>query len=110
MSSLLVLLLAVTSEIVATTSLKLSDGLTKLVPSIFVVVGYLAVFYFLSLTLKNMPLGTAYAIWSGLGTAGTVVMGILIWQEKLDIWRVVGIMLIILGVIVLNLFAEQPAI
>jgi multidrug transporter EmrE-like cation transporter len=103
---LLILLLAVFSEIIATTSLKLSEGFTKPLPAVFVVLGYGAAFYFLSLTLKNMHLGTAYAIWSGLGTAGAVIIGMLLWQEKLDGWRIIGIALIVIGVIVLNLFAE----
>lgn len=99
------LLLAIASELVATTSLKLSDGFTKWVPAVVVVVGYGAAFYFLSLSLKHVPLGTAYAIWSGIGTVGTVIIGVLLWQEKLDAWRVLGIVLIVLGVALLNVMS-----
>lgn len=106
MNSMLLLLVAVVSEITATTSLKLSEGFTKPVPSIAVVLGYGAAFYFLSLTLKNMPLGTAYAIWSGLGTAGAVTVGVILWQENIDFWRIAGLVLIVTGVILLNVFAE----
>lgn len=101
------LILAVVSEVVATTSLKVSNGFSKPLPSVLVVVGYGAAFYFLSLTLKHMQLGTAYAIWSGLGTAGAVLAGVLLWREQLDIGRIVGIVLIVIGVIILNLFAES---
>jgi small multidrug resistance pump len=98
--------MAILSEIVATTSLKLSDGFSKPLPSILVVIGYGTAFYFLSLTLKNMALGTAYAIWSGLGTAGAIIIGALIWKESLNPWRLLGIALIIVGVSVLNLMEK----
>lgn len=103
------LLLAIASELVATTSLKLSDGFTKWAPAVVVVVGYGAAFYFLSLSLKHVPLGTAYAIWSGIGTVGTVIIGVLLWQEKLDAWRVLGIALIVLGVALLNVVSPGDA-
>lgn len=106
MNTVVTLMLTILSEVIATTSLKASEGFTKPIPSIIVVVGYAIAFYMLSLTIKNMPLGTAYAIWSGLGTTGVVLVGILVWREPLDIPRIVGIALIVIGVIVLNLFAE----
>ena len=102
------LLFAILLEIVATTSLKLSNGFTKLVPSVVVVLGYAASFYLLSLALKYFPLGTAYAIWSGLGTALTVIVGIILWQESVSLSRILGIAIIIAGVVLLNL-AESPA-
>jgi small multidrug resistance pump len=105
-SPFVTLLLTIVSEIIATTSLKASQGLTRPGPTLLVIVGYSAAFYLLSLTLKNMPLGTAYAIWSGLGTAGVVLVGMIVWHERVDAPRVIGLALIIMGVIVLNLFAE----
>lgn len=104
----LFLLVAILTEIVATTSLKLSDGFTRLAPSIVVVIGYAASFYMLSLSLRGLPLGTAYAIWSGLGTALTVVVGIILWQEAISPLRIVGILTIIAGVVLLKL-ADSPA-
>ncbi|MGO0060585.1 DMT family transporter [Brevibacillus fluminis] len=104
----LFLLLAILTEIVATTSLKLSDGFTRLAPSIVVVIGYAVSFYLLSLSLRGLPLGTAYAIWSGLGTALTVVVGIILWQESISPLRIIGILTIIAGVVLLKL-ADSPA-
>lgn len=106
MNPILSLVLAIASEIIATTSFKLSEGFTKPFPSIVVIVGYAATFYLLSQTLKAIPLGTTYAIWSGVGTAGAVLLGIIIWREPMDLARMVGIGLIVAGVVVLNLFAE----
>lgn len=99
---------AILLEIVATTSLKLSDAFTRLVPSVVVVIGYGAAFYMLSLSLKSMPLGTAYAIWSGVGTALTAIVGMILWQESVSPLRILGIAIIIAGVVLLNL-AESPA-
>ncbi|GAB7387713.1 multidrug efflux SMR transporter [Bacillaceae bacterium] len=84
-----------------------SDGTTIGVndqwPSLLVVIGYGAAFYLLSLSLKHIPLGVAYAIWSGLGTVGTVMIGFFLWRETLDIYRVIGIALILIGTVILNL-------
>lgn len=96
-------MLAIASEVAATTSLKLSQGFTRLGPSLVVIIGYGAAFYFLSLSLKHIPLGVAYAIWSGLGTAGAVLAGVLLWHETLDPYRAVGIALILIGTVMLNL-------
>lgn len=104
------LALTIIAEIIATTALKVSQGFSRPLPSIVVIIGYSIAFYLLSVTIKNMPLGTAYAIWAGLGTAGTVLIGVLVWNERLDLPRILGIALIIAGVIVLNLFAEGAKI
>jgi small multidrug resistance pump len=76
---------------------------------VLVVVGYGLSFYFLALALKQIPLGVAYAIWSGLGTAGAVLAGILLWRESLSLAGVAGIVLIIAGVILLNLYSGVSA-
>jgi small multidrug resistance pump len=97
------LLLAILSEVVGTVALKASDGFARLGPTALVVVGYGLTFYLLGLALKQIPLGVAYAIWSGLGTAGAVLAGVLLWRESLNLAGVIGIALIMAGVLILNL-------
>ena len=96
------LALAIGSEIIATVSLKLSNGFTKPIPSVVVVLGYAMSFYALSISLRTIPLGVVYAIWSGVGTAAIVVIGLFLFRETLDVVKVVGIGLIITGVVMLN--------
>jgi small multidrug resistance pump len=108
-SSMLILVLAILSEVVGTVALKASEGFARFGPIVLVVVGYGMSFYFLALALKQIPLGVAYAIWSGLGTAGAVIAGILLWRESLTLAGVAGIVLIIAGVILLNLFSGVSA-
>lgn len=103
MKAYLFLTVAIVSEIIGTSMLKASDGFTKLYPSIGTVVCFVLAFYSLSLSLQQIPLGVAYAIWSGVGTALTAVIGIVIWKETASLTTAVGIVLIIAGVIVLNL-------
>ena len=107
--SLLLLLVAILSEVVGTVALKASDGFARLGPTALVVVGYGLTFYFLGLALKQIPLGVAYAIWSGLGTAGAVLAGVLLWRESLNLAGVIGIALIVAGVLILNLFPGVSA-
>jgi small multidrug resistance pump len=104
---MMILFLAILGEVVGTVALKVSDGFARLGPSV-VVVGYGLSFYLLALALKQIPLGVAYAIWSGLGTAGAVVAGILLWRESLNLAGV-GILLIIAGVVLLNVFSGASA-
>ena len=106
MKTALIFFFAVLSEVIATISLKFSEGFTRLLPSIIVVVGYGLSFYLLSISLKFMPIGIAYALWSGIGIILTVIVGKLIWQETLDWARVAGIGLIILGILIINLFSK----
>ncbi|MCX7913141.1 MAG: multidrug efflux SMR transporter [Thermodesulfovibrionales bacterium] len=107
MKSWLFLFIAIISEVIATASLKESDGFTKLLPSVLVVVGYCLAFYFLSLTLRSIPVGIAYAIWSGVGITLITLIGWIIFGQKLDTPALIGITLIVLGVIVLNLFSKS---
>ena len=107
--SLLLLLVAILSEVAGTVALKASDGFARLGPTALVVVGYGLTFYFLGLALKQIPLGVAYAIWSGLGTAGAVLAGVLLWRESLNLAGVIGIALIVAGVLILNLFPGASA-
>ncbi len=102
-----ILFLAILSEVIATSSLKFSEGFTKLVPSAVVVIGYGLSFYLLSLTLKVMPIGVAYAIWSGVGLILTVIAGMILFRETLDWARVFGILLIIAGIIFINVVSKS---
>lgn len=97
---------AIVSEVVATSALKASEGFSRLWPSAIVVVGYAAAFYFLALTLKTIPLGVAYAIWSGVGVALVALIAWVLFGQSLDLPGIVGISLIVAGVIVLNLFSK----
>jgi small multidrug resistance pump len=105
---MLLLFLAIVCEVVATASLKAAQGFTRPLFVVLVVVGYGAALYLLSLSLRHIPLGVAYAIWSGVGTVGTVLVGMLVWQEVLTLPRAIGILLIIVGVILLNVFQQAP--
>lgn len=98
--------LAIISEVVATTSLKSTEGFTKLVPSIIVVIGYTAAFYFVSLTLDTLPVGVVYAIWSGVGIALVAIISVIVLDQKLDAGAVVGMGLIIAGVVVMRVFSK----
>ena len=97
------LLLAIASEVVATSALKASDGFTRLGPAVVVVVGYATSFYFLALTLRDIPLGVTYAVWSGIGTAAIAIIGVVFFRETLGWAGIAGITLIVLGVVMLNL-------
>lgn len=109
MKIFIILLFAILAEVIGTTALKLSNGFTRPIPSIVVVIGYGASFYLLSLALKAMPIGVAYAIWSGVGLILTVIAGMVIWRETLDWARVVGIVLILAGIIFINVISKSPA-
>ena len=98
--------LAIFSEVIATASLKSTDEFTRLVPSIVVLVGYTAAFYFLSLTLDTIPIGVAYAVWSGVGVATITLVSFVVYDQKIDAAGLLGIGLIVVGVVVLRLFSE----
>jgi small multidrug resistance pump len=99
----LTLAAAILAEVLGTTAMKYSNGFTKLWPSLGTAVGYLIAFFLLAQTLKTMSVGTAYAIWSGLGTATVAVIGMVFIGEAVNAARILGIMLVIAGVVVLNL-------
>lgn len=101
----LFLAIAICAEVVATSALKASEGFTRLIPSIIVVVGYAISFYLLSLTLKVIPIGITYAIWSGVGVVLISLAGWYFYGQKLDLASIIGILLIVSGVMVLNLFS-----
>lgn len=100
------LVIAIVSEVLATSTLKASDGFSRFYPSLVVVVGYGLAFYFLSLTLRTIPVGIAYAVWSGVGVVLISLLGWVMYGQKLDAAAVIGILLIAAGVIVLNVFSK----
>ncbi|HRO62674.1 SMR family transporter [Thermomonas sp.] len=101
--------LAIVAEVIATSLLKSSEGFTRLWPSLAVIVGYGAAFFFLSLTLRAIPVGVAYAIWSGVGVVLVTLIAWLAFGQKLDWPALVGIALIACGVVVLNLFSRTSS-
>lgn len=104
--SYLYLSIAIVCEVIATTALKAADGFTRPVPSLIVVVGYAVAFYCLSLTLRTLPVGIAYAIWSGVGIALISVAGLWLYNQRLDLPALLGMGLILAGVLVINLFSQ----
>ncbi|SHG88630.1 DMT family transporter [Pedobacter caeni] len=103
------LFVAILAEVIATSALKASEQFSKLIPSLIVIAGYVIAFYFLSLTLKTMQVGIAYALWSGVGIVLVSAAGYFLYQQKLDLPAILGIGLIILGVIVINVFSKSAA-
>jgi len=98
--------IAIVAEVVATSALKSSDSFSRLWPSFIVVSGYLLSFYFLSLTLRTIPVGIAYAIWAGLGIVLIALSSWLLYGQKLDFPAVLGMGFIIAGVAIINLFSK----
>lgn len=102
--SYLYLVIAIIAELVGTSLIKASEGFSKLYPTMGVIVAFIGAFFFLSLSMKTIPLNTAYALWSGIGIVATTIISVLIWKEKINIASVTGIALILIGVVILNLF------
>ena len=99
------LAVAIVSEVIATSCLKAAEGFTRLWPSLVVIVGYSLAFYLLSLTLRTIPVGVAYAIWSGVGIVLIALSGWLFLGQSLDLPALIGLALIIAGVVVINVFS-----
>jgi small multidrug resistance pump len=104
--SYLFLMVAIILETIATTSLKASEQFTKPLFTAITIIGYIGAFYFLSLTLKSMPIGIAYALWSGVGIILISVTGVFLFKQVPDLPALIGILLIIAGVIIINLFSK----
>jgi small multidrug resistance pump len=109
MNQWLFLSVAIISEVVATSALKASDGFTQLWPSLVVIAGYITAFFFLSLILRTMPVGVAYAIWSGVGIVLVTLIAWYIFEQSLDIPAIIGLTLIVTGVVVLQVFSKSSA-
>ncbi|MBB4052566.1 small multidrug resistance pump [Devosia subaequoris] len=101
------LAIAIVAEVIGTSALKASEGFSNLLPSILVVVGYGVAFYCLSMTLRTLPVGIAYAVWSGAGIVLVSLLGWMLYGQKLDLWAMLGIGLIIAGVLILNLLSKS---
>ena len=100
------LAIAIVAEVIATTALRATDGFTRVAPSLVVVVGYGVSFYFLSLTLRAIPMGVTYAIWSGVGIILISLAGFVIYNQILDAAALIGMGLIVAGVVVMQLFSK----
>jgi small multidrug resistance pump len=98
--------IAIVSEVAATSALKASDGFSRLWPSLVVIVGYGLAFYFLSLTLRTVPVGVIYAIWSGAGVALITLIAWVFMGQSLDTPAILGLALIVAGVVILNVFSK----
>jgi len=109
MKNWLFLGVAIFAEVIATSALKASDSFTNTTASVLVIAGYATAFYFLSLTLRTIPVGIAYAVWSGLGIVLVSGVAWFLYDQRLDTWGFVGIALIIGGVLVLNLLSRATA-
>ena len=101
------LAIAIVAEVIGTSFLKSSDGFTRLGPSLMVVMSYVIAFYFLALTLRTLPVGVAYAVWAGAGMALIALAGYFVFGQALDAAAIVGILLIVAGVAVINLFSTS---
>lgn len=103
----ILLLLAGLFEVSWAVSMKFSKGFTVPVPTIITIAGYIISAVFLSMALKHLPLGTAYAIWTGIGIVGTSVLGIFLFEEKLSLPQVICVILIVAGIIGLKLLSKE---
>ena len=101
--------IAIVSEVIGTSALKSSESFTRLYPSLLVLIGYGLSFYFLSLTLASIPIGIAFAVWSGVGIVLVSLIGLVVFGQKLDMAALFGIALICAGVVVLNYFSKSAA-
>ncbi|MBA1158513.1 DMT family transporter [Microvirga mediterraneensis] len=100
------LFVAIVSEVIATSALKAAEGFSRFWPSVVVILGYGIAFYCLSLTTRTIPIGIAYAIWSGVGIVLIALVGLLLYRQSLDGPAVIGMALILSGVLVINLFSK----
>lgn len=106
MKSWIYLLVAIVAEMIGTSGLKASEGFSKLWPSLLTIVAYGTSFFFLSLTLRAIPVGVAYAVWGGVGIVLITLVGWLYFGQRLDAFAILGVFLIVSGVMVLNLFSK----
>ncbi len=103
------LVIAIVAEVIATSALRAADGFSRLVPSIVVVAGYVVAFYCLSMTLRTIPVGIVYAIWSGVGIVLITLVAMVLYRQVPDLAAICGLGLIVAGVVVLNLFSRMQA-
>ncbi|MCK8142237.1 SMR family transporter [Flavobacterium sp. I-SCBP12n] len=106
MKNFLFLGIAILFEIIATSALKKSEEFSKLIPSIITIVGYCGAFYFLSFAIRTIPIGIAYAIWSGVGIVLITIIGAVFFKQIPDLPAILGLSLILIGVIIINVFSK----
>jgi small multidrug resistance pump len=99
--------IAIVSEVIASSALRASDGFTRVGPTLALIIGYGISFYFLSLTLRTIPMGIAYAVWSGVGILLICLVGWLMFGQKLDWPAIIGLTFIVAGVVILNVFSKS---
>ena len=107
MNHWLALAIAIVAEVIGTTALKASNEFTRLWPSFIVVVGYGTAFYFMSISMRVLPVGVMYAIWSGMGIVLVSIIGWVVYKQTLDVPAMIGMGLIIAGAIVINVFSKS---
>lgn len=105
----LYLAVAIVFEVIGSSCIKASDGFTKLIPSVITVVAFIICFYSLSIALKSIPLGIAYASWAGLGIVLTALVSYFVFKQNIDLPALLGMALIIVGVVVINVFSKSVA-
>lgn len=103
----LYLLIAIVAEVIATSAMKASDGFSQLIPSAVTILGYAFAIYFLSLTMKSIPIGITYALWSGAGIILVSLVGFFYYKQHLDVAAVVGLAFMIVGILIINLFSKS---
>ncbi|WP_408359491.1 MULTISPECIES: DMT family transporter [unclassified Paraburkholderia] len=109
MPSYALLAISIVAEVIATSAMRASDGFSRLLPSAVVVLGYGVAFYCLSLTLRSIPVGIVYAVWSGAGIVLITLVALVLYRQVPDVPAIIGLGLIVAGVAVLNIFSKMQA-
>ncbi len=107
MNHWLALAIAIVAEVVATSALKASNEFTQMVPTLIAVVGYGTAFYFMTISMRVLPIGIMYAIWSGMGIVLISIVGWLVYKQNLDMPAMIGMVLIIVGAVIINVFSKS---
>ncbi len=102
--------LAVIAEIAAALSLRYSNGFRKPLPTVFALLNFVLAFYLVSLALVKLPVSTVYPVWAGGGTAGVAFLGILILKEQKNIWKLIGVTLVVAGIVILNIASTSNGV
>ena len=108
--SFLYLIIAIVAEVIATSDMKASDGFSQLSASIITVIGYAVAIYFLSLTMKTIPVGITYALWSGAGIILVSLVGFFYYKQHLDLAAIIGLVFMIIGILIIHLFSKSTEI
>jgi len=108
--SFLYLIIAIVAEVIATSAMKASDGFSRLSASIITVIGYAVAIYFLSLTMKTIPVGITYALWSGAGIILVSLVGFFYYKQHLDLAAIIGLVFMIIGILIIHLFSKSTEI